>query len=358
MERIAAVDADGHITESAAQLRPYFDSNVDPGGKWSTNRPFYPVDNWDRSLAGTLGDEAGTGQQWLEAMDRGGLETVFLYPTAGLGVGWIREPDWAVALCRAYNNFVAEEFLKVSPRLRAVCLLPLQEPDEAVRELRRAVTELQFSGAMLPANGLRLPLGHPSFHPVYAEAERLDTFVAVHATVRGPESFGGDQFDKFIEVHTLSHPVAQMVSLTGWIFEGVPEKFPRLRTGFMESGCSWVPYWANRMDEEYEKRAPEAPALRKKPSEYMRGGNLYFHGEADEALLPEAMRWLGTGSVFYASDYPHFDAKFPDSANIVLDRTDLTDEQKRLMLSENPIRFYGVEEIARRHQARLSAAPA
>ena len=64
---------------------------------------------------------------------------------------------------------------------------------------------------------------------------------------------------------------------------------------------------------------------------------------------------VGSDKLFYASDYPHFDAKFPDSANIVLDRTDLTDEQKRLMLSDNPIRFYGIEEIAQRHRARLSA---
>jgi uncharacterized protein len=342
MERIAAVDGDGHITESPARLRPYFDAYVDSRGAWSPDRPFYPSDNWDRSLAKSLGDDAGTAQQWLDAMDRGGLETVFLYPTSGLGVGGIREPDWAVALCRAYNNFVSEEFLKVSPRLRAVCLLPLQDPDEAVKELRRAVTELNFSGAMLPANGLRLPLGHPTFHPIYAEAERLDTFMAIHATVRGPESFGADHFDKFIEVHTLSHPVAQMVSLTGWIFEGVPEKFPRLRTGFMESGCSWVPYWANRMDEEYEKRSPEAPALRKKPSEYVRGGNLFFHGEGDEALLPEAMRWLGTGSVFYASDFPHWDHSYPHNIEEFLEMDALSEDEKRALLRDNCLRMYGM----------------
>ncbi|HWP29656.1 MAG TPA: amidohydrolase family protein [Chloroflexota bacterium] len=342
MERIAAVDGDGHITESPAQLRPYFDSEKDARGAWSIFRPFYPVDEWDRSLAGTLGTEASTAQAWLDAMDRGGLETVFLYPTAGLGIGWLREPDWAVALCRAYNNFVAEEFLKVSPRLRAVCLLPLQDPEEAVKELRRAITELHFSGAMLPANGLRLPLGHPIYHPVYAEAERLDAFLAVHATVRGPHSFGADGFDKFIEVHTLSHPVAQMISLTGWIFEGVPEKFPRLRTGFMESGCSWVPYWTNRMDEEYEKRAPEAPVLRKKPSEYVRGGNLFFHGEADEVLLPQAMRWLGTGSVFYASDYPHWDHSYPRNIEEFLEMETLTPAEKRALLRDNCLRMYGV----------------
>ncbi|HEY7064015.1 MAG TPA: amidohydrolase family protein [Chloroflexota bacterium] len=342
MERIAAVDADGHITESAGQLRPYFDNYVNAGGAWDTQRPFYPVDNWDRSLSSTLGDRAGTAKEWLEAMDRGGMEYAFLYPTSGLGVGWIREPDWATALCRAYNNFVSEEFLKASPRLRAVCLIPMQEPAEAIKELRRAVTELHFNGVMLPANGLRLPLGHAEFHDIYAEAQRLDCFVAIHATVRGPQSFGADHFDKFIEVHTLSHPLAQMISLTGWIFEGVPEKFPKLRTGFMESGCSWVPYWVNRMDEEYEKRGPEAPLLTKKPSEYVRGGNIFFHGEGDEVLLPEAMRWLGTGSVFYASDFPHWDHSYPHNIDEFHETDALTPEEKRALLRENCLRMYGM----------------
>ena len=51
-----------------------------------------------------------------------------------------------------------------------------------------------------------------------------------------------------------------MIQLTG-IFEGVPEKFPRLRTGFMESGCSWVPYWTNRMDEEWREARRRGAAL-------------------------------------------------------------------------------------------------
>ncbi|HWP29034.1 MAG TPA: amidohydrolase family protein [Chloroflexota bacterium] len=341
MERIAAIDADGHITETAEQLRPYMQGRGEHG-PWPGRRAYYPEDGWDRSLGGKLGTRASTAQEWLDAMDRGGLEMVILYPTAGLGIGWVREPDWAVALCRAYNDFVAEEFLKVSPRLQAVCLIPLQEPEEAVKELRRAITELRFCGVMLPANGLRLPLGHPIYHPIYAEAERLDCFVAIHATVRGPHSFGADIFDRFIEVHTLSHPVAQMIQLTGWVFEGVPEKFPRLRVGFMESGCSWVPYWANRMDEEYEKRAPEAPLLRKKPSEYIRGGNFFFHGEPDEVLLPQALRWLGQGSIFYASDYPHWDHSYPHNIDEFHEMETLTPEEKRAILRENALRMYGL----------------
>jgi predicted TIM-barrel fold metal-dependent hydrolase len=218
---------------------------------------------------------------------------------------------------------------------------------EAVKELRRAVVELQAVGAFLPAVGLRLPLGHPQFHPVYEEAERLGCMVAIHATVKGPEYFGGGVFDKFIEVHTLSHPVAQMIQLTGMLFEGVPELFPRLKIAFMESGCSWVPFWMDRMDEEYEKRGEiEAPLLKKEPSEYVRGGQLYFHAEADEQSMAEAVRRLGDDILFYATDFPHWDHSAPESMHEMAGREDLSLETRRKVLADNARRLYATQAIA------------
>ena len=333
-------DADGHITESTEQLRPYLEGKLGERGAWAGRRSYYPEDGWDRSLGGTLGSSVNDPKSWLRIMDEGGMETVILYPTGGLAIGWVREPDFAVALCRAYNNFVHQEFLTVSPRLRAVALLPFQDPPEAVKELRRAVTELGMSGAFAPAVGLRLPLGHPQFHAIYAEAERLGAMVACHATVRGPQFFGADGFDKFVEVHTLSHPVAQMIQLTGMIFEGVPEKYPSLRIGFMEAGCSWLPFWMDRMDEEWSKRKVEAPLCRKKPSDYLRSGQLFFAAEGDEKSVPEVIRRLGNDIIFYASDVPHWDHDFPDNIRELARREDLSVESKRKILYENTRRLY------------------
>jgi predicted TIM-barrel fold metal-dependent hydrolase len=269
------------------------------------------------------------------------MESVILYPTGGLGIGWVREPDFAVALCRAYNDFLHHEFLAVSPRLNGVALLPFQDVPEAVKELRRAVTERGMVGAFAPAVGLRLPLGHPQFHPIYAEAERLGTMVACHATVRGPHVFGADGFDKFVEVHTLSHPVAQMIQLTGMIFEGVPELYPRLRIGFMEAGCTWLPFWMDRMDEEWEKRgAVESPFCRKAPSEYLKSGQLYFAAEGDEKSVPEVVRRLGDDIIFYASDVPHWDHDFPHNIQQLATRDDLSLATRRKILGENARRLY------------------
>jgi len=349
MSDAAAVDADGHITESTEQLRPYFEGNYGDRGHWAGRRSYYPEDGWDRSLGGRLGSKASDAKTWLRFMDEGEVETAVLFPTAGLGIGWVREPDFATALCRAYNDFLHQEFLTVSPRLKGVALIPFQDVPEAVRELQRAVTELGMVGAFAPAVGLRLPLGHPQFHPVYAEAERLQSMVACHATVRGAHYYGADGFDRFIEVHTLSHPFAQMMQLTGVIFEGVPELYPRLRIGFMEAGCSWVPFWMDRMDEEWEKRGEvDAPLCRRKPSEYLRSGRLYFAVESGEKSLPEVVRRLGDSTLFYASDIPHWDHDFPASLRELRGREDVSRETRQRILSENARRMYALTPRAER----------
>src|SRR3954471_18489386 len=145
MSSYAPIDADGHITESVEQLIPYMDNprhgehGLDHG---EVARPrYYPTDGWDRSLGGKLGTHARTGADWARVCDESGLEYAFLYPTEGLGIGCVRDPEFAVELCRAYNSWLSEEFMKRDSRLIGIALLPLQDVGEAVKELRRAVTD-------------------------------------------------------------------------------------------------------------------------------------------------------------------------------------------------------------------------
>src|ERR671911_966097 len=289
------IDADGHITEEDSQIKRYMEAPYRDRGA-----VLYPRDNWDRSLGGTLGTRARDARSWLDAMDRGRVSTAVLYPTNGLSIGWIREPDVAVAYSKAWNDFVSEEFQKVSPRLKAVALVPFQDVSEAVKELRRAVRELKLVGVMLPAVGLRLPLGHESFWPIYEEAERLDCMVGIHATVRGPHYFAADMFDQFIEVHTLSHSFAQMMQCTSMMFRGVFDQFPKLRVAYMEAGCSWAPYWFGRMNEEWEKRgAVEAPKCKKKPTDYPKYGRIYLHAEDYEHLIGATAEIISHNVIYY-----------------------------------------------------------
>jgi len=332
------VDADGHVTESQEQVARYLD---EPYSRRPRGFPFYPWDGWDRRMLGTLGDWAGDADAWLKALDRGGVEQTVLYPTLGLFMSFLRDREWAVALCRAYNTFLHEEFVKVSPRLKAVALLPVQDPPSAARELRRAVRELGLVGGMLAADGGHV-LGDERFAPVYEEAQRLGVMLGIHASGSHLGGGGVELFPRFIQAHTCSHAFGQMRQLTSIVLEGIPERFPDLRLAFLEAGCGWAPYWMERMDDEYAKRAAEAPALKRKPSDYVRAGNIYFSCEADEWLLPQAVKLVGENQIVYASDFPHWDHTYPASLDEIRDRGDLNDRQKQKILGDNARRLYGV----------------
>ncbi len=114
-------DADGHITETTEQVAKYLD---DPYRQRSATYGLYTADGWDRRLINTLGDWGGDAKGWLAALDKGGVEETVLYPTLGLFMSFVRDRQWQVQLCRAYNRMVHEEFIKVSPRLHAVALRP------------------------------------------------------------------------------------------------------------------------------------------------------------------------------------------------------------------------------------------
>ena len=127
--------------------------------------------------------------------------------------------------------------------------------------------------------------------------------------------------------HTIGHVHEQMCAAVFVVYAGILEKFPRLRIGFLEGTCGWVPMLADRMDEEYEYRPHEAPLLTRKPSEYFKSGRLFVGIESDEWMIPTVIQFLGTDqTLLYASDYPHWDSDFPNTTRKLVARDDLTRE--------------------------------
>ena len=244
------IDADGHVTETWEQIARHLD---EPYRKRPLLTPFFPQDGWDRRLMGTKGNWAGDGKSWTEALDAGGMAMAVLYPTLGLGLPFLRDAEWAVALARAYNTMLYRELTSQSPRLRGVALLPLQDPAASARELERCVGELGFVGGMLSADSYYL-LGHERFDPIYATAQRLKVPITVHAAGTDMTDVGHEPFPKFIQAHTVSHVFAQLRQITSMMFDAVPVRFPELSIAYLEAGAGWIPYFLQRMDEEYEKR--------------------------------------------------------------------------------------------------------
>ncbi len=171
-------------------------------------------------------------------MEDVGIDRAVLYTTQGLAVGKIFHADWAIALTTAYNNWVHETYLTRSPRFQAMALLPMQDPSAAVDELHRAVEELGFCGAMLPSTGLKDHLGAKEFWPVYEAADKLGCALGIHGGAHS--GFGFDHMNLYTPVGALGHPFGLLVNFAGVVFNGVLDKFPNTRWGFMEGGVGWL----------------------------------------------------------------------------------------------------------------------
>jgi predicted TIM-barrel fold metal-dependent hydrolase len=335
MNGMLIVDADGHVRDPEEEIKKYLDP------RWARRMLLFPRENYDRTMGGTLGKRDVTASVMLQDMDVEGIDLSVLYPTNALFIGGLREREFAIAVSRAYNDWLYDYCQTDPRRLRGVALVPLQDVEAACAEINRAVTQLGLVAAMIPTYmryGTR-SAGDPYFDPFYTECERLGVPVAFHAT--GGER-GDERFDSFLSLHVCSHVLEQMVTMAGFILGGVLERHQRLQVGFMEAGCGWLPFWMDHMDEEYEKRQEEAPALKMQPSEYIKSGRVFVGCEPEERMMPIAAQWIGDGQLLYASDYPHWDSDWPNTVRTVRERTDLGDELKRKVLGENALRFYGM----------------
>ncbi len=174
---------------------------------------------------------------------------------------------------------------------------------------------------------------------------RLNVPLALHGG--SSQGLGLDLFDSFIKILVMEHAVAQQIHFTSYILDGAPVRFPTLKMAFLEAGVGWVPYLMERLDEKFEKLPQQAPLLNKEPSHYILNCPIYFSCELEEKILPYV---LGLGlekKLLYPSDYPH---ERPTLKEFLKDiprfqaREDLSEREKKLILRDNCIEFYSLND--------------
>ena len=275
----------------------------------------------------------------LADMDTDGIDVAVLYGTLAMGLWSIADLDLGIAVCRAFNDWLAAYCATDPTRLRPTCALPLRSIPDAVAEAERAVTELGALTIPVPGSVVGRNLDDLELDPLWALAERLDTPIGVHA---GGTGLAIDRFvDQYAMAHACAFPMDIMLGMTTMLCGGVLERHPRLRVAFLEAGCGFLPYFLERLDEHYEKRPGEMPLLTQPPSAYVADGRVVVSCEPEEHAIAYVAERLGDGVVAYASDYPHWDAEFPGSVAAIRDRADLADTTKRAVLGDNARRLLG-----------------
>ncbi|HLK12902.1 MAG TPA: amidohydrolase family protein [Candidatus Binatia bacterium] len=280
----------------------------------------------------------------LRDADAEGIDVMVAYPSLGIGATAFSDPAFAEDFCRRWNRWAAR-FTAAAPggRLRAVGIVPLQDPARAVPVLEEMAAQGLVGVTVPPALGDGRNLDHPDLERFWAAVEASGLPVGVHgAPGMNIPVAGADRFDNYVQVHALSFPFDQMIALTALTLGGVLERHPRVRVAFLESGVGWVPYFLERLDEHVEKRGRQVPGCRRRPSEYAERGQCVFACEPEEHGIAYAAARLGADRIMYASDYPHWDSDFPDTVAPIRERPDLTADAKTAILGGTAARLYGV----------------
>ena len=337
------VDCDGHVMERVDEIAELIGKQNGIEGEINPRRMVPSLDRFhtprlQRRTPGTFDPSIGP-ERWMEFLDKTGLEYSVLFPTEGLAYGQISLPSWAAAYARGYNDWLHEKYLKFSSKLKGVALIPMQDVPSAVAELRRAVRELGMLGAMLPSNGLRFHLGAKEYWPIYEEAEKLDCALAVHGGCYG--DLGFNSFGIFPATRALGMPFPLAIAATGMIVEGMLDRFPKLRVGFLEGGTAWIPIVIDRLEREMEYGGLQ---LKRKPEEFFTGGQVFVGCEGNEKALAYAIERVGPEPFMFASDFPHEISlgNCMEEINEILEREDLKQDHKAAILGDNARRFYGI----------------
>jgi predicted TIM-barrel fold metal-dependent hydrolase len=353
------IDADGHIAEDSQAIIARMPEAYREKARFQPFNPFPPFDHLHAAHLvgmppGAFNRNVGP-KEWLAFLDEVGVEATVLYPTAGVASSNIVNPDWAIDATRAYNDWLHDTYLTHSPRFRGLALLPqaLLNPKAAVAELHRAVRKLGMCGAVLPSNSLHAPpLGSLIYYPIYEAADELGCCVAIHGGVHG--GMGMDGFDPYAGVHAIAHPLGQMISLASIVLNGVLDKFPKVKFGFLESGVAWFLFCLERFDRSYDTHIMRdlrdgylKLGIGEKVSGYIirqvKARRIFVGCEGGEPLLAAAVKLIGNEPFMYSTDFPHeVNAEICKKDLVELTDNDaLSAEDKDLILYRNAETFYG-----------------
>ena len=92
--------------------------------------------------------------------------------------------------------------------------------------------------------------------------------------------------NRFLSMHAISFVHCNIVHMTNWLMNGLPERFPRLKVIWVESGLAWVPFLMQRLDHEYLKRTSEAPLLKRPPERVHARDVLHVAADGDGPPRP------------------------------------------------------------------------
>jgi predicted TIM-barrel fold metal-dependent hydrolase len=327
--RIADMDREG----IAAELIYLGDSRLGDLFHNVTNRA-YPMDAWE---AGAKAWNRWAADAFGFAMDRF-LVTAAIGPCTGIDTAvaeleWVADHDFTATYCPGYMHHDG--------------MPPLADP--YWDPFWSACAEANLTVVVHAGYGSEHGKVFPEFEKMYRTCEQAagtnehDALFA-HADAITDESLA--YFQQFFMFNFASRrPMWQ------FMLGGVFDRHPNLKFMPTEIRLDWIPATLRMLDQ-VQAEHPELPA-KGKPSEYWHtnclAGASFIH-KAEVEMRHE----IGIDTILFGRDYPHPESTWPNTRDWLRDAFEgVPDDELRLMLGENAIRFFDLdrarlEELARR----------
>jgi aminocarboxymuconate-semialdehyde decarboxylase len=214
---------------------------------------------------------------------------------------WLYGQEAAVGVTASaiQNDEIARLVNEHPERFSGIATLPMQAPDKAADELRRAMRKLGLHGAMIGSNISGKNLDDPSFEPLWAAAEELDAFMMIHPG----NVAGADRLRSYYLGNLIGNPLDTTIAGACLIFGGVLERHPKLNF-IMSHGGGFIPYQGGRWVHGWEVRPEPKVHVKHSPAPYL-DRFLYdtiLHAQAPLEFLISS---VGANRVFLGSDYPY-----------------------------------------------------
>ena len=285
---------------------------------------------------GPAGSDLGLLRE--QVLDPLGIEIGVL--CCAYAVDSLHNPDAAIALSRAVNDWQIAEWLDKEPRLRASIIVPSQIPQLAADEIDRVGDHPGFVQVALPVR-TQHPYGSRIWHPMWEAIARHDlvggiTFGGVPGNPPTPSGWPSYYFEEYAGMAQVFQ--SQLVSI---VTEGVFDQFPTLRVTLLEGGWTWLPPFLWRFDKEWRNLRRLVPWVKRPPSEYVRE---HFRltvqpldAPPDPTMLLKAIDFIGSEDVLlFSTDYPHRHDADPEQVLFPA----LSKDAAQKIRSENARAFY------------------
>ena len=225
----------------------------------------------------------------------------------------IAGPDRSPQLAEEANDGLAELVRRHDRFFGFVAALPMNNPDAALAEMRRAIDQLGAFGVQVYTNAAGKPLDAPELLPLFEEAVRRDIPIWMHPA-RGADfsDYRTETRSQYEIWWTLGWPYETSVAMARLVFSGYLDRFPTLKLITHHMG-GMIPYFEGRVGYGWDQLGTRTSdmdytallkSMKKRPIDYFR----QFY--ADTALFGAApatrcgFDFFGVDRVVFASDMP------------------------------------------------------